>query len=98
METGDSLFGNGNLFLIDPTYNVRSKAGKTHSEHDVFSWDDIKDLVDFGGRLWLLCSWAHILCLGSLWWISGWYQILLGPNEEVPSDEPVESEESGVQN
>lgn len=43
METGNNLFGNGNVVPIDSPYNVRCKEGKENSEHDMSTVDGIRD-------------------------------------------------------
>lgn len=44
-KTGDSLFRNEDLVLIDLLCNERSKAGILGPQHEVFTWEDVRDPV-----------------------------------------------------
>lgn len=71
METGDSLRGNLDLVLTQPPKNVPSRAGKVDFEHEVFTWEDIRDFVDvFSNVRALQGQRTHILGLASVrWWM-----------------------------
>lgn len=62
METEDSLFGNIDAVFARPLYNVLSKTGKANYEHDAFTMEGTRDLVERGSQVIALGSHAHIFC------------------------------------
>lgn len=62
METEDKLFGNVHLFFTDSPYNVQRKAKKANFKHDLFSWEDIRDLVELCLKVMALCAQGYIFC------------------------------------
>lgn len=91
MEMRDSLLGKVDLILSDPPAILQSRAGEWNSKHDLFTWEDIRDLVEVGLEVMTLRAHEHIFCA----WLKfgGWYQTLLGQREEVPSDKQLEGEQ-----
>lgn len=66
MEAGDSLFGIVDLLLSEPSYNVRRKAERAISEHNLFPRKYIRDLASCARKL--LRLWGPmppILCLAT---------------------------------
>lgn len=52
-EKGESLFGNADSVLTGLLHNAVSKPGKTCSKHDIFTIEDIRNLVELSGNFCL---------------------------------------------
>lgn len=51
METGGNLLRTLELFLTDPAFSGRKKAGKVEFEHDIFPWEYTKDSVSLCSKV-----------------------------------------------
>jgi len=83
MDTvGGNLSGNVDLILMDPPYNVRRESSKKNASHDIFTNDDMEDVVNLavdmlkpGGHGIIFCS--HLQ-------FHSWYNLLNAETEDVP--------------